>query len=128
MDKKYDKMNNKKEASYYIGIEQSAKGIQIQQNVSNSIQKQKINDSFDHEKALEVLDIILCFEPMFEKTYGCEKGRVLSLLNGAKQATQNKEKSSKIKNILNDIKDISLGVTSSLIATEILSLLSRIGI
>lgn len=65
---------------------------------------------------------------MFKDTYGNESEQVSDSLNQAKQAVINREHPSKIKGFLNVIKEISLRVTSNLVATGILGLLSRIGI
>ena len=103
--------NKEKDTNHSVSVSGNATGVQIQQNVSNSTQSQVVNEVFEYEKVLEVLHEISNFQQMFKDTYGNEA-----------------EHPSKIKGFLNVIKDISLRVTSSLVATGILGLLSRIGI
>ena len=110
--------NKEKDTNHSVSVSGNATGVQIQQNVSNSTQTQAVNEVFEYEKVLEVLHEISNFQQMFKDTYG----------NEAKQAVTNREHPSKIKGFLNVIKDISLRVTSSLVATGILGLLSQVGI
>lgn len=123
-----DELSKKEGRNHSVSIEGNANGIQIQQNVSNSTQSQSVNETFDYEKILEVLQEVLKFEHTFKDTYGHEAEHVLELLDKAKQAAVNKEEPSKIKSLLNTVKDISLRVTSSLVSTGIIGLLSQIGI
>ena len=120
--------NKEKDTNHSVSVSGNATGVQIQQNVSNSTQTQAVNEVFEYEKVLEVLHEISNFQQMFKDTYGNEAEQVLDLLNQAKQAVTNRENPSKIKGFLNVIKDISLRVTSSLVATGILGLLSQVGI
>lgn len=121
--------NNDKGSSvnHSVSINGNASGVQIQQNVTNSTQQQIANEMFDYDRVLEILIEISNFQPMFNDTYGGETGQVIDALNSAKEAVMNKEKPVKIKALLNVIKDVSLKVSSSLIATGILGLLSKIG-
>ncbi|MDT2806614.1 hypothetical protein K5X77_08965 [Vagococcus lutrae] len=117
-----------KDINNSFSVSGNANGVQIQQNVSNSTQSQVVNEVFEYEKVLEVLNEISNFQQMFKDTYGNESEQVSDSLNQAKQAVINREHPSKIKGFLNVIKEISLRVTSNLVATGILGLLSRIGI
>lgn len=125
MEKKKDE---KISISHLINIGGNASGVQIQQNVAHSTQQQITNETFDYDRVLEILLEISNFQPMFNDIYGEEAGQVIDALNGAKDAVINKEPPVKIKTMLNVIKDISLRVSSSLIATGILGLLSKIGL
>lgn len=124
-DENYKKKND---ANHSVSISGNANGVQIQQNVSNSAQSQIVSEHFDYEEASKILLEISQYELMFEDTYGSEAKQVLEALNQAKQAVTNREQPSKINGFLNVVKDISLGVSSSLIATGILGLLSQIGV
>lgn len=125
MEKKKDEEMS---ISHLINIGGNAAGVQIQQNVAHSTQQQITNETFDYDRVLEILLEISNFQPMFNDTYGEEAGQVIDALNGAKDAVINKEPPVKIRTMLNVIKDISLRVSSSLIATGILGLLSKIGL
>lgn len=122
--------NNNKEsgANHFANITGNASGVQIQQNVSHSFQTQITNEDFDYEIVLEILKEISKYEPMFKDTYGNTAEQALEALNKAKAAIVNKEQPSRIKGFLNVLKDVSLRVSSSLIATGILGLLSQVGI
>lgn len=125
MTNNYIKENN---VNHSVNITGNASNVQIQQNVSNSTQIQITTEKMDYDKALSILMEILKYEPMFTDTYGDEREKVVKALNEAKKLVINKEEPSKIKGVLNVIKDISLRVSSSLIATGILGLLSQIKI
>lgn len=120
--------NKEKGVNHSVNITGNASGVQIQQNVSHSFQMQITNEDFDYERILEILKEISKYEPMFEDTYGNTAEQALEALNKAKAAIVNKEQPSKIKGFLNVLKDVSLRVSSSLIATGILGLLSQVGI
>ena len=86
------------------------------------------NFNFDYEKVAEILNEIDKYVPMFADIYGhdCEKAE--NALNEAKEAVVARENPSKIKKALSILKDVSLRVSSSLIATGILTLLEKIGV
>ena len=107
-----------------INVTGSISNAQIQQNVSNSFQSSLFEkDNFDYERVSKLLGEISKYEPLFEQEYG-ELSKILSdALHNVEQSVANKEEPSKIYGFLNVIKDISLRVSSSVIATGIVSLL-----
>ena len=114
--------------SYSVNIQGNINGVQIQQGTTNSSQFQNVNQVFDYEKVAEILNEIDKYVPMFADIYGhdCEKAE--NALNEAKEAVVARENPSKIKKALSILKDVSLRVSSSLIATGILTLLEKIGV
>ena len=110
-----------------INVTGSISNAQIQQNVSNSFQSSLFEkDNFDYERVSKLLYEISKYEPLFEQEYG-ELSKILSdALHNVEQSVANKEEPSKIYGFLNVIKDISLRVSSSVIATGIVSLLKGI--
>lgn len=120
-------LSNQEQDSYSVNIQGNINGVQIQQGTTNSSQFQNVNQVFDYEKVAEILNEIDKYVPMFADIYGhdCEKAE--NALNEAKEAVVARENPSKIKKALSILKDVSLRVSSSLIATGILTLLEKIG-
>ena len=121
-------LSNQEQDSYSVNIQGNINGVQIQQGTTNSSQFQNVNQVFDYEKVAEILNEIDKYIPMFADIYGhdCEKAE--NALNEAKEAVVARENPSKIKKALSILKDVSLRVSSSLIATGILTLLEKIGV
>lgn len=121
-------LSNQEQDSYSVNIQGNINGVQIQQGTTNSSQFQNVNQVFDYEKVAEILNEIDIYVPMFADIYGhdCEKAE--NALNEAKEAVVARENPSKIKKALSILKDVSLRVSSSLIATGILTLLEKIGV
>lgn len=121
-------LSNQEQDSYSVNIQGNINGVQIQQGTTNSSQFQNVNQVFDYEKVAEILNEIDKYVPMFADIYGhdCEKAE--NALNEAKEAVVARENPSKIKKALSILKDVSLIVSSSLIATGILTLLEKIGV
>jgi len=107
----------------YVGKSENS---QIQQGDNNSIQIQSMNKEFDYEKISETLDEIKEYKYMFEEVYGEKSKLAERALNDAIERTTNKDKPSKIKSALTILKDLSLRVSSSVIATEILEIIKKI--
>ena len=121
-------LSNQEQDSYAVNIQGNINGVQIQQGTTNSSQFQNVNRVFDYDKVAEILNEIGKYVPMFADIYGhdCEKAE--NALNEAKEAVVARENPSKIKKALSILKDVSLRVSSSLIATGILALLKQIGV
>ena len=121
-------LSNQEQDRYSVNIQGNINGVQIQQGTTNSSQFQNVNQVFDYEKVAEILNEIDKYVPMFADIYGhdCEKAE--NALNEAKEAVVARENPSKIKKALSILKDVSLRVSSSLIATGILTLLEKIGV
>ena len=121
-------LSNQEQDSYSVNIQGNINGVQIQQGTTNSSHFQNVNQVFDYEKVAEILNEIDKYVPMFADIYGhdCEKAE--NALNEAKEAVVARENPSKIKKALSILKDVSLRVSSSLIATGILTLLEKIGV
>ena len=119
---------NQKQDSYSVDIQGNINGIQIQQGTTNSSQFQNVNRVFDYDKVAKIINEIDKYVPMFADTYGRDYKIAEGALNEAKEAVLSRENPSKIKKALSILKDVSLRVSSSLIATGILALLKQIGV
>ena len=121
-------LSNQEQDSYAVNIQGNINGVQIQQGTTNSSQFQNVNRVFDYDKVAEILNEIGKYVPMFADTYGQYCKIAEYALNEAKEAVLARENPSKIKKALSILKDVSLRVSSSLIATGILALLKQIGV
>ena len=121
-------LSNQEQDSYAVNIQGNINGVQIQQGTTNSSQFQNVNRVFDYDKVAEILNEIGKYVPMFAGTYGQDCKIAENALNEAKEAVLARENPSKIKKALSILKDVSLRVSSSLIATGILALLKQIGV
>lgn len=119
---------NQERGAYSVNIQGNASGVQIQQGTVNSSQFQNVNQEFDFDKAAEVLHEISKYIPMFADTYGQDCKIAENALNEARECVSDRKNPLKIKKALSILKDVSLRVSSSLIATGILELLKQIGI
>lgn len=101
-------------------------GVQIQQGVNNSSQKQTVTKDFDYDKVKEVLLQIRKYESMFDEEYG-ENAQILrSKLDEIDILLKNRDNPSKIKVLLKEIKKLSISVAENLIASGIVAIISSI--
>lgn len=121
-------LSNSKSGSYSISINGNVKGMQIQQGTDNSTQIYNVNTEFDYDKAIKVLNEISKYIPMFADTYGENCKIAENALNEALECASERKNPSKLRNALSILKDVSLRVSSSLIATGVLELLKQIEI
>lgn len=121
-------LSNSKSGSYSISINGNVKGVQIQQGTDNSTQIYNVNTEFDYDKAIKVLNEISKYIPMFADTYGENCKIAENALNEALECASERKNPSKLRNALSILKDVSLRVSSSLIATGVLELLKQIEI
>lgn len=119
---------NQDNCTYDVNIGENSSNIQIQQGTVNSSQTQTINEVFDYENAMQILNEISKYKSMFADVYGEDSKIAEETLDEAIKAVEKKEKPSKIKTALSVLKDITLRVSSSLIATGILGFLKQLNI
>lgn len=119
---------NNQVSHYSINITGNASGVQIQQNTSHSAQRQKINDNFNYNEVSEVLEEISKYESLFNDVFNQTAEQAKLALHNAKESTFNKENPSKIKGFLNILKDLSLKVSSSVIAKGIVELINKLSV
>ncbi len=114
--------------NYGVNIGGTSSNIQIQQGTVNSSQTQIVNENFDYEKALQIVNEIAKYKSMFADVYGENSKAAEETLIEAIKGIEKKDTPLKIKTALSVLKDITLRVSSSLIATGILGLLKQLGI
>lgn len=102
--------------------------LQIQQNSAGAQQKMDNKQTFNYEKASEVLkEISTYFEfPQFQQTFGDNTENVKSIIQNTLDALDKKEDEGLIKKSLKVLKDLAIGAGGSLIGSGILALLGTI--
>lgn len=98
-------------------------GIQIQQGTIQSSQEQTVLGGFDFEQVTEIVEKIKKYDLMFDEEYGDSTTEMRNKIVEIEELLRKKENPSKIKILLNDIKNLSLNVGSSVIASGIIALL-----
>lgn len=103
-----------------------ATGIQIQQGTNNSLQEQTITQEFNYAKVKEVLEQITKYDSMFDEEYGEKAPELRNMIEEIEVLLQKRENPSKIKMVLTEIKNLSIGIAGSLIASGILATIAPI--
>ena len=121
-------INNAAENGATIVVGDNANGVQIQQNSNKAQQSMTNSQIFNYEKTFAILNEIKEFldYPQFERTFQDKSELVKQLLEETADAVQKKDDPSLIKKSIKLLKDLTIGVSGSLIATGILGLLSSI--
>ena len=101
-------------------------GVQIQQGTVNSSQSQSVNQGFDYAEVAEIIEKIKKYDSFLDDEYGENALEIRNKIDEIEYLVQKKENPSRIKALLNDIKNLSIGVAGSLIASGIVTLLSRV--
>ncbi len=94
--------------------------MQMQQGTVNSTQTQTIStESIDFEKVSEFIERVKKYDLLLEEEYGEQAADVREKLDEISSLVQKKENPGKIKSLLMELKNLSVGVGGSLIATGI---------
>ena len=101
-------------------------GVQIQQGTVNSSQSQSVNQGFDYAEVAEIIQKIKKYDSFLDDEYGENALEMRNKIDEIEDLVQKEENPSRIKALLNDIKNLSIGVAGSLIASGIVTLLSRV--
>lgn len=101
-------------------------GVQIQQGTVNSSQSQSVNQGFDYAEVAEIIEKIKKYDSFLDDEYGENALEIRNKIDEIEDLVQKKKNPSRIKTLLSDIKNLSIGVTGSLIASGIVTLLSRV--
>lgn len=115
-------MNAEKYVNNFHG---DVKYIQIQQGTMNSTQNQCNKELEDYEKILSVVSEIRKYDKEFYQIYKENTDKVNNMLNEIPILIQKRENSS-IKKKLQTLRELSMGVSGSLVASGIVQLLSEI--
>lgn len=103
--------------NYFYG---PVNNMQMQQGTVNSTQTQTITtESIDFDKVAEFVEKVKKYDPLLEDEYGEQATEVREKLDEISSLVQKKENPGKIKSLLMELKNLSVGVGGSLIATGI---------
>lgn len=99
----------------------SISNIQLQQGTVNSTQTQTITsmETIDFDKVSEFVAKIKRYDPLLEDEFGDKATEVRQKITEIDTLVQKKENPSKVKMLLMELKNLSVGVAGSLIATGI---------
>lgn len=111
-----------------IIIGDNANGIQIQQNSDGAMQEMTNSQTFNYDKALEVLKEIKEYIdfPQFQTTFKENSENVKAIIEDTIKAAENKEDVGIVKKSLRILKDLAVGASGSLIASGIIALLGTL--
>lgn len=111
-----------------IVIGDNANGIQIQQNSDGAMQEMTNSQTFNYDKALEVLKEIKEYIdfPQFQTTFKENSENVKAIIEDTIKAVENKEDVGIVKRFLRILKDLAVGASGSLIASGIIALLGTL--
>lgn len=111
-----------------IVIGDNANGIQIQQNSDGAMQEMTNSQTFNYDKALEVLKEIKEYIdfPQFQTTFKENSEKVKEIIEDTIKAVENKEDVGIVKKSLRILKDLAVGASGSLIASGIIALLGTL--
>jgi len=111
-----------------IIIGDNANGIQIQQNAVDSLQEMDNSQTFNYEKALDVLKEVQGYVnlPQFQDTFKESSENIKKIIEETIQAVETKQEPNLIKKSLNLLNDLAIGAGGSLIASGMLALLGAI--
>ena len=123
-----DYMDNRNIVNNTMNFAGDVSNSQIQQGNINSTQTMTSGADFDYTTVLTVLKKIeRSFEnPDFQEDFGDKAETVKTIVTEALEAVNKQEKAAKIEGLLNDLKNLAIGVTGSLIASGICGLLSQL--
>lgn len=123
MKELHEKNNNKNNVMNIYGNIDSS---QIQQGTINSTQNMIIE--FDYDKAISVIDEINKYasNKNFDEDYGDNSDKAKGLITDIHSMIRSKEDPAKIKHALSVLKDLSIGVSSSLIASGVVGLITQL--
>lgn len=117
---------NKKVINNINNFYKKASDIQIQQGTVNSFQLKSNGQNFDYKEVLDTIQEIKKYESFIEKEYRDKAIELKTKIEKIEELVQNKENPSGIKTLLKEIRELSNGITSSLVASGIVALLDRI--
>ena len=121
-------MDNRNIVNNTLNFAGDVSNTQIQQGTTNSTQTMATTADFDYDAVLTILKKIEnSFEsPDFQDDFGDKAETVKTIVADAIESVNKREKATKIKVVLNDLKNLAIGVSGSLIASGICGLLEQL--
>ena len=97
--------------------------VQIQQGTKNSCQINNMNSEFDYEAVGKIIEQIKRYDNMLDTEFGKSADELRGKLDEISKLVQKRDNPGRIQILLNDIKNLAIGVSGSLIASGIWGLL-----
>lgn len=101
-------------------------GVQIQQGTVSSTQSQSVDQKFNYNDVDNIIQKIKKYDDFLDDEYGEKAADVRDKINEIELLLQKKEQPSKIRVLLNDIKNLSIGVAGSIVASGIVALIGMV--
>lgn len=123
-----DYVNNQNVINNTMNIGGNVENSQIQQGTIKSIQAQTTQTEFDYDKIYELLVKIheYSLNDLFQQEFGTNTDEVRKNIEEAIAYSQNREHSSKIKELVQKIKDVAAGISGGIIANGIYQLIQSV--
>lgn len=123
-----DYVNNQNVINNTMNIGGNVENSQIQQGTIKSIQAQTTQTEFDYDKAYELLVKMreYSLNDLFQQEFGTNTDEVRKNIEEAIAYSQKREHSSKIKELMQKIKDVAAGIPRGIIANGICQLIQSI--
>lgn len=100
--------------------------IQIQQGTNNSTQMKNASAGFDYQAVGKIIEQIRKYDGLLDSEFGESANELREKMEEISSLVQRQENPNKIQILLEDIKNLTIGVGGSLIASGILSVLQGI--
>lgn len=101
-------------------------GVQIQQGTVNSIQNQIFDQKMDYEAIMDVINQIKKYDMLLDSELKENASEIRGKVDELTDLVEKRENPSKIKTLLEDVKNLALGVTGSLIASGIVAIVTEV--
>lgn len=113
-----------------LSIHGSVSGSQIQQGTTNSTQAMEAVNAFDYAQVLDVIGKIKRSTQSedFNIDFGEKSVEVKQIIDDTLRMVETKEEPKKIKKMLSTLKDLTIGVSGSLVASGICGLITQLPI
>ncbi|SFR71222.1 hypothetical protein [Anaeromicropila populeti] len=113
-----------------LNIGGNVSGSLIQQNTINSSQTMTVENNFDYDKIMDVLNKIqrTTNSSDFQEDFTDKAEQVKEIISETIQMLQKKEEPSKIKKALTTLKNLAVGISGSIIASGIVGLIAQLPI
>lgn len=117
-DEDIDDVETGTNSNYTLNITAPVSNVQIQQGTINSAQMLTSSKDFNYNALAEFLDKIRKY-PQIDEEFGDNAVEFQQIVVEAQQAVEDKKSPSKIKKLLETLRDLTVGISGSLIASGI---------
>ena len=125
-----DYMGNGQSINNSLNIHGNVSSSQIQQGTSNSTQTMDVSNSFDYDRVLDALNEIkrVTSNEEFNVDFGDESPEVNKIVEETIEMVEKQKEPNEIKEHLNALKNLVIGVSGSVLANGISALITNLPI